>query len=114
LKRLRVNPIFEKQSINRLILIGNIMTSITVTGVPAAVPAPRGAEWAARGAVAVWRLLSHWAAGRRAEPSSATHEAMRAAAAVRAMAQRYAATDPGFAADLRAAADRHETGPTAR
>ena len=90
------------------------MTSITVTGIPAAVRTPRGAEWAARGAAAVWRLLSHWAVSRRAEPSSADHQAVHAAAAVRAMAQRYAATDPGFAADLRAAADRHETGATAR
>jgi hypothetical protein len=92
------------------------MTSITVTGIPAAVRTPRGAQWAAGGAAAVWRLLSHWAVSgrRRAEPSSAHHETVHAAAAVRAMAQRYAATDPGFAADLRAAADRHETGAAAR
>jgi hypothetical protein len=85
------------------------MTSITVTGMPAAVRAPRGAEWAARVAAAAWRLLSQRRAARdqSSEPQSA-RDVARAAAAVRVMARQYAATDPGFAADLLAAADRHE------
>jgi hypothetical protein len=99
---------------NRLILIGNTMTSITVTGIPAAVKTPRGADWAASGAAAVWHLLSTWAAARRqAKRRTAATEAARAAARVRAMARQHTATDPGFAADLLAAADRHEAGAAA-
>ncbi len=96
---------------NGLLLIGNVMTSVTVTGIPAAVRAPRGAEWAAQAAAVAWRLLSQRSVSRRrVGPPSAT----RAAAAVRAMARQHVATDPGFAADLMAAADRHEAAAAAR
>jgi hypothetical protein len=40
--------------------------------------------------------------------SSAPDDAVRDAAGVRALAYRHLKTDPGFAADLFAAADRHE------
>jgi hypothetical protein len=43
-----------------------------------------------------------------AAPDPAPHDAGREAAAVREMAYRHLKTDPGFAADLFAAADRHE------
>jgi len=83
------------------------MSSITVTGVPT-VKTPRGAIWAAHGAVAVWAALSRWFAGNPLRVRSAVVEAAVEAARVRAMARRHASTDPGFAADLMAAADRHE------
>jgi hypothetical protein len=81
------------------------MSSITVTGVPT-VKAPRGAMWAARGAAAVWGVLSRWLADR--QDRSVALQAAVDAAQVRALARRFAHVDPGFAADLQAAADRHE------
>ena len=81
------------------------MSSITVTGVPA-VKTPRGAIWAARGAASMWAAVARWLDGRKQH--SVALEAAFEAAQVRAMARRHAATDPGFAADLMAAADRHE------
>jgi hypothetical protein len=81
------------------------MSSITVTGV-ATVKTPRGAVWAAHGAAAVWAALARWLDGRK-QHSVALDVAIEAAR-VRAMARRHAATDPGFAADLMAAADRHQ------
>lgn len=84
------------------------MSSITVTGV-ANVPTPRGAIWAARGAAAAWNALSRWLATRRpASGRPALHDVARDAEMVRELARRHAAADPGFAADLLAAADRHE------
>jgi hypothetical protein len=81
------------------------MASITVTGVPT-VPTPRGAIWAARGAAAAWRLFSDLIAARRAAGEAL--QGARDAAYVRALARLHAPTDPGFASDLNAAADRHE------
>jgi hypothetical protein len=81
------------------------MSSITVTGVPT-IKSPRGAIWAARGAAAAWAALTRWLDGRK-QQSVALGAAIEAAR-VRAMARRHASTDPGFAADLMAAADRHE------
>lgn len=65
---------------------------------------PRGARWAAR---AFLRLLSAFEFGREtaAEPRRSRAEE---AESVRTMARRAEATEPGFAADLYAAADRHE------
>lgn len=54
-----------------------------------------------------WRL-----AHKPAASISAADSAAREAQAVRAMAQTYAKTDPGFAADLYAAAARHEADRT--
>lgn len=78
-------------------------TTLKFTGVPAVTP-QRGARWAAALFVAAWqgvaRLLT-------AAPRALTRA--QEAAEVREMARHLAATDPGFAADLMAAADRHET-----
>ncbi len=82
------------------------MSSITVTGLPT-VKTPRGAVWAAHAAAAGWVALVRWLDGRN--PQSRALTAAIEAAQVRAMARRLAATDPGFAADMMAAADRHET-----
>jgi hypothetical protein len=81
------------------------MTSITVTGVPT-VKAPRGSLWAAGAAAAAWTALSRWFSVHR--QSTAADAPAIEAARVRDMARRFAAVDPGFAADLMAAADRHE------
>ena len=85
------------------------MASITVTGVPT-VQTPRGAIWAARGAVAAWHLVVGLLAARRDAQLAArvAFQATRDAAQVRALARLHAPTDPGFASDLNAAADRHE------
>lgn len=77
--------------------------TITVLSIPK--PAvPRGALLAA--AVYRWIAERHqaWRAAR------AERRAADEAAAVRAMALHVQATDPGFAADLYAAADRHQGG----
>jgi hypothetical protein len=82
-----------------------VSTTVTVTGLPI-VKTPRGAVWAARGAVAVWAAASRWLDGRKQQ--SLANQAAIEARRVRAMARHHVATDPGFAADLMAAADRHE------
>jgi len=68
------------------------------------VPAPRGAAWAARAAATLSRAIARWSAPR--VPVCAT---MVEAAQVRALARSYLISDPGFAADLFAAANRHES-----
>jgi hypothetical protein len=82
---------------------GTSMTTVTVN-VARKVEAPRGAIWAAQAAVAVLRAIANWAA-RRAPVSAPIAEAAR----VRALARLHLNSDPGFAADLFAAADRHES-----
>lgn len=67
---------------------------------------PRGARMAAEVFTAGARLLARMAAG--TAPSAPIISRAREAADVRDMASRLQATDPGFAADLYAAADRHE------
>lgn len=79
--------------------------SRTITVLSVAPPAvPRGALLAA----AVYRWIAERYAGWRA--ARAERKAADDAAAVRAMALHVQATDPGFAADLYAAADRHRGG----
>lgn len=83
------------------------MTTVTVH-TPVQVRTPRAAAWAA---LLFTRLLSWFETG-----TSARQERREAAdrgaeaAAVREYAHRYASHDPRFAADLMAAADRHERG----
>jgi hypothetical protein len=81
------------------------MTTITV-GTPAPVRVPRGSIVAAR-----WfSALLHWftvTADRRAARREVA-DRQSEAAQVRSYAQSMAAQDPRFAADLYAAADRHE------
>ena len=81
------------------------MTTITVVS-PLAVQEPRGAVWAAWafGHLLTWFVR---AAERRALRRQALSRATEAAA-VRAYAHDLEALDPRFAADLRAAADRHQ------
>lgn len=84
------------------------MNTVTIN-VPANVSAPRGAAWAARAAAALSQALAKWTAARvQPEPT------MGEAAHVRALARSYMSSDPGFAADLFAAADRHESTAGAR
>jgi hypothetical protein len=83
------------------------MTTITITR-PAPVAAPRGALWAASAAAAVLRAF----ASRRIPADTLAREAQAErqaeAAKVRRLADQWHAVDPRFAADLYAAADRHE------
>lgn len=82
------------------------MTTIHVQVAPRVGPTnPRGARLAAALFLAVWRGVA--ALGRRAAPRA--HNAVQEAQAVRELAWSYRDIDPGFAADLAAAADRHET-----
>ena len=84
------------------------MTSASMTfGRPARLTIPRGALWFANGAAFLingLRRLDNWQLGlmRKEEPRNADE--------VLEMAQRLEATDPGFAADLRAAALRSMQG----
>lgn len=74
-------------------------TTLKIVGTPR-VAEPRGARWAA----ALWQAAAEWLG---AAPKALTRA--QEAAQVREMARQLQATDPGFAADLYAAADRHET-----
>ncbi len=81
------------------------MTTITVHTSPT-VSAPRAAAWAASLFSSLLNRLSApvAVAGQR----KAFSDRQREATAVRQYAQRFAEHDPRFAADLFAAADRHE------
>ena len=83
------------------------MTTLTVN-VAGKVAAPRGAAWplGRRQRVA---SVAHWSV-----PLASTHSPIVEAAQVRALARSYLNSDPGFAADLFAAADRHESTNGAR
>ena len=84
------------------------MTTLTVN-VAGKVAAPRGAAWAARAAAALLRAFAHWSV-----PLASTHSPIVETEQVRALARSYLNSDPGFAADLFAAADRHESTNGAR
>ncbi len=84
------------------------MTTITVHPT-AKVPTPRGALWAAIAAVSILRVLHRWLDAR--DSAKLTRDADDVQR-VRALARSYAGTDPGFASDLLAAADRHEANQT--
>jgi len=76
--------------------------------VPVPVVSPQGALWAAQAAVWLGRTLGRFG---RSVCRAATPEqtVARDAAAVRALAESWRNTDPGFASDLHAAASRHES-----
>lgn len=81
------------------------MTTIRLQVAPRVGPAnPRGARLGAAVFVALWRALE-WL-GRRATPTAKS--AAEEAQAVREMAHGWRQADPRFAAELYAAADRHE------
>jgi hypothetical protein len=67
---------------------------------------PRGARLAAMLWLAVQRGLGAWR--RPPRPPVPQHNPEKEAQAVRELALQYRQTDPAFAADLLAAADRHE------
>ncbi len=73
-------------------------TTLNVVGMPRAAE-PRGARWAA----SLWHAVSM---ALSAAPKALSRA--QEAAEVREMARRVQASDPGFAADLYSAADRHE------
>lgn len=81
------------------------MTIITVLR-PVAVQPPRAAAWAAGTFLALLTWFES-SADRHAQRSRAINRATEAAA-VRAYAHEIETRDPRFAADLRAAADRHQ------
>lgn len=68
------------------------------------ISAPRGARWAAEAALALVDVLHRVFARRAAEPRAPAEEAD----ALRRYAMTFRTSDPGFAADLLAAADRHD------
>jgi hypothetical protein len=81
------------------------MTTIRIQVAPRVGPAnPRGARVAAALVIALWRFFA--ALGRKAEPRPRTPA--QEAHDVRELALTHQATDPRFAAELFAAADRHE------
>jgi hypothetical protein len=65
---------------------------------------PRGSRYAALIFIALWRALA--SVGRSAPPRASSPQ--QDAQEVRELAWLYRETDPGFAADLAAAADRHD------
>lgn len=83
------------------------MTTITVN-TPAKVAEPRGAAWAANAFARLLKWMDANAARREAQRAEASR--VSEAARVRLYAQEVMAQDPRFAADLFAAADRHERG----
>jgi hypothetical protein len=77
--------------------------------VPPAIVAPRGAQWAAHAAV---RLLLALRTAFAASPATTTptlRDRAREAESVRRLAASVQAREPSFAADLYAAAARHES-----
>jgi len=81
------------------------MSTITINS-PARVAAPRGAAIAARWFTALLNGLD--ALGERRATRRRAADLQADAAQLRSYAQQMAAQDPRFAADLYAAADRHE------
>ena len=84
------------------------MTTL-ITHTPIAVHTPRAAAWGASAWISVVRAVSHLQGlfsqdGERAGVMGRVSEANR----LRAVAQGFMSSDPRFAADLFAAADRHE------
>ncbi len=82
------------------------MTTIRIQVAPRVAPDnPRGARVAAAVVIALWRLLAGLAR-KKATPQATT--AAQEAQDVRELALTQQASDPRFAAELFAAADRHE------
>ena len=79
------------------------MTTVTTVH-PAPVGMPRGSVWAARAVVALVEAWHRFFSRRALAPRSRAQEAE----SLRAYALSIRQSDPGFAADLYAAADRHE------
>jgi len=81
------------------------MSTIKIQVAPRVGPAnPRGAIFAAEFFVVLWQAVA--GLGRRLQPAPPTP--VQEAQKVRELATSYLRTDPSFAAELFAAADRHE------
>lgn len=81
------------------------MTTIHLQVAPRVGPTmPRGSRYAAAAFITLWRGVA--AMARSAAPRARTPG--QEAQEVRELARTYRQSDPGFAADLAAAADRHE------
>lgn len=80
------------------------MSQITLHA-PAPVAAPRGAEWGAAAFHALLKLVD--GAWKVAHARRAVSRRAQEAAALRQLAASISPSDPGFASDLFAAADRH-------
>jgi len=81
------------------------MTTIRLQVAPRVGPAmPRGSHYAAAAFLALWR----WVAALGLYAPTRARTAGQEAQEVRELAWSYRQTDPGFASDLAAAADRHE------
>ena len=87
------------------------MTTITVH-TPATVATPRGAQWAAQAFAFVADWLTYASARSSAQKIARQTQNLRALESrrVRTYAQSVVSFDPRYAADLMAAADRHEAG----
>jgi hypothetical protein len=81
------------------------MTAITVQS-PISIAVPRASRWAAAAFIGLLNWLEQHHALRAERQLQA--DRIAEACAVREYARRYATHDPRFAADLLAAADRHE------
>lgn len=86
------------------------MTAVRFYAAPSIAPHnPRGARAGAAVFVALYRLVAGLADRiARVGAASNPHNELADVQAVRDLALRHQASDPGFAADLLAAADRHE------
>jgi hypothetical protein len=84
------------------------MTTITVNTPAHSTTAPRGAQWAAR----AFSYVADWLTYASARNDARQTQNLRAVEArrVRTYAQSVVNHDPRYAADLMAAADRHEAG----
>lgn len=81
------------------------MTTIHLQVAPRVGPTlPRGSRLAAAAFIALWRAVADLGRGAPPKGKSPAQEAQD----VRELAWSYRQSDPGFAADLAAAADRHE------
>jgi hypothetical protein len=86
--------------------MGENMTTLSIrTLVPTPVRRPRGSEWAAQIALKIGGAAQRLWSLRKPKPMTRGQEAE----AVRTLARSLVASDPGFAADLYAAAARHDS-----
>jgi hypothetical protein len=82
---------------------------MSTTQLTATLPqAAAGLQWLWLRALAGRQWLADVSGTASTPQQGATREAARQVAAVRALADHYRRSDPGFASDLYAAADRHE------
>lgn len=90
------------------------MTTTLIQNPADPIVVPRGAQWAADGFAAILntigRIVRAITTPSEMHVEAAMEERVKQAAYVRRLAERWRATDPRFADELYAAADRHEIG----